>query len=171
MLYNDCSISPASDTIIPLNYVLLRCVMMKWIDRRFAEAQLAIFFTAFSDWITTTDFSNISSPRSTRVILSKAGYSELDWRNKKYSHLWHCSETRGVFWLGNLLRKFSFSGYNALQSRKCKAIDQTYKGYAWKSSLDSLYILRLWTPQENYRYEHLWKDYEWRQGIAALCLE
>jgi hypothetical protein len=49
MLYNDCGISPASDTIIPLNYVLLRCVMMKWIDRRFAEAQLATFFTAFSD--------------------------------------------------------------------------------------------------------------------------
>lgn len=48
MLYNDCGISPASDTIIPLNYVLLRCVMMKWIDRRFAEALIANFFTAFS---------------------------------------------------------------------------------------------------------------------------
>jgi hypothetical protein len=48
MLYNDCGISPASDTIIPLNYVLRRCVLVKWIDRRFAEALLVTFFTAFS---------------------------------------------------------------------------------------------------------------------------
>jgi len=49
MLHIDCGISPATDTIIPLKYVLRRCAMMKWIDKaEVSEALLAIFFRAFS---------------------------------------------------------------------------------------------------------------------------